>query len=50
MVGKGIRLLLILAFLAVSGCGIYTETDTRVKCPKCNAVFTIEEGLRGFGP
>jgi hypothetical protein len=50
MAGKRIWLILVLVLWAVSGCGIYTETDKRVKCPKCSAVFTIEEGLRGFGP
>ncbi len=50
MARKRICWILVLTLLAVSGCGIYTETDKRVKCPKCSAVFTIEEGLKGFGP
>ncbi len=50
MAGKRILWILVLALLTVAGCGIYTEPDTRVKCPKCSAVFTIEEGLKGFGP
>lgn len=24
--------------------------ETMVKCPKCGATFTIEKGLRTFGP
>jgi len=30
------------------GCGVTKET--KVKCPKCGAVFTIDEGLKAMPP
>lgn len=39
-------ILLILAILSVlfSGCAGVSK-DTKIKCPKCGAVFTVEEGM-----
>ena len=49
---KLVSMVLALAFLAVFsfGCGQYAAKDTKVKCPKCGAVFTIDEGLKAIGP
>jgi hypothetical protein len=43
---RGVLILLALAVLTVFflGCAGVTE-DTKVKCPKCGAVFTVDEGL-----
>lgn len=30
------------------GCGTMYTKDTKVKCPKCGAVFTIDEGRRAL--
>ncbi len=46
MMKKSVSLLLILGFLALFpyGCaGIARET--KIKCPKCGAIFTVDEGL-----
>jgi predicted Zn-ribbon and HTH transcriptional regulator len=40
--------LLVMAALTL-GCG-YVSKETKVKCPKCGAVFTIDEGLKGMPP
>jgi len=32
------------------GCGQYAATESNLKCPKCGAVFTIDEGLKGIRP
>jgi hypothetical protein len=47
-----VSLILALAVLAVFslGCGGMVSKDTKVKCPKCGAVFTIDEGLKTIGP
>lgn len=46
--------LLFLTFLVVGvltmGCAGYVGKETKVKCPKCGAVFTIDEGLKNVGP
>lgn len=49
---KLISLVLALAFLATFtlGCAGYASKETKVKCPKCGAVFTIDEGLKGMPP
>jgi hypothetical protein len=41
-----VSIFMALAMLAVLsfGCGTVSK-DTKVKCPKCGAVFTINEGL-----
>ena len=45
-------LILALAFLAAFslGCAGYTSKEAKVKCPKCGAVFTIDEGLKAMPP
>jgi hypothetical protein len=41
-----ISILLTLAILAVFSYGCAgVSKDTKVKCPKCGAVFTVDEGL-----
>lgn len=49
---KLVSLVLALAFLATFtlGCAGYASKDTKVKCPKCGAVFTIDEGLKAVTP
>jgi hypothetical protein len=32
------------------GCENYVAKGTQVKCPKCGAVFTVDEGLKGVTP
>ena len=44
-----ISILLALAILVVFSLGCAgIDKDTKVKCPKCGAVFTIDEGLAGM--
>ena len=31
------------------GCAGYVAKETKVKCPKCGAVFTVDEGLKTLG-
>jgi hypothetical protein len=47
-VKKLISLVLAMAVLAAFtlGCAGYVSKETKVKCPKCGAVFTVEEGLK----
>jgi hypothetical protein len=49
-VKKLVSLVLALAFLAAFslGCAGYASKETKVKCPKCGAVFTIDEGLKAM--
>ena len=49
---KLVSLVLALAFLATFtlGCAGYASKETKVKCPKCGAVFTIDEGLKAVTP
>jgi len=51
-VKKVTSLVLALAFLAAFsfGCQGMASKETKVKCPKCGAVFTIDEGLKAIGP
>ena len=43
---KWISILLALAMLAVFSMGCaQVAKDTKIKCPKCGAVFTVDEGL-----
>lgn len=30
------------------GCAGYASKETKVKCPKCGAVFTVDEGLKAL--
>jgi len=49
-------LILAIAVLAVFsfGCADMVSKETKVKCPKCGAVFTVDEGIKaiqgGVGP
>jgi len=44
---KWVSILLALAILAVFSAGCAgVGKDTKVKCPKCGAVFTIDEGMQ----
>jgi hypothetical protein len=48
-VKKLVSLILAVAFLAFAlGCG-GVQKDSKVKCPKCGAVFTIDEGFKTMG-
>jgi hypothetical protein len=40
---KWVSIFLALAMLSVFGCGV--TKDAKIKCPKCGAVFTVDEGL-----
>jgi hypothetical protein len=42
---KWVSMFLALALVAVFSFGCATSKDTKIKCPKCGAVFTIDEGL-----
>jgi hypothetical protein len=43
---KWVSIFLALAMLAVFAMGCSTiNKDTKIKCPKCGAVFTVDEGL-----
>jgi len=42
---KWVSIFLALAMLAVFSVGCGVGKDTKIKCPKCGAVFTIQEGL-----
>ena len=48
---KLISLVLAVAVLAsfTLGCAGYVGKETKVKCPKCGAVFTVDEGLNTLG-
>ena len=45
---RGLSMVLAVAVLVVFslGCGQYAFKDGTVMCPKCGAVFTIDEGMR----
>jgi hypothetical protein len=51
-VKKWISMVLTLVVLAAFslGCAGMASKDTKVKCPKCGAVFTIDEGLKAMPP
>jgi hypothetical protein len=43
---KWVSIFLALAMLAVFSFGCATiQKDAKIKCPKCGAVFTVEEGV-----
>ncbi|MDI7261159.1 MAG: hypothetical protein QME90_14730 [Thermodesulfobacteriota bacterium] len=42
---KWVSIFLALAMLAVFSVGCGAAKDAKIKCPKCGAVFTIQEGL-----
>ncbi len=39
-------LTLVVLALFIIGCAGGVNKETKVKCPKCGAVFTIDEGLK----
>ena len=44
---KRIEVIMILAFLALFSFGCAgVSKEAKIKCPKCGAVFTVDEGLR----
>jgi len=49
-VKKVVSLVLAMAVLAVFsfGCSGYVSKESKVKCPKCGAVFTIDEGIKNM--
>jgi len=51
-VKKLVSMVLALAVLAVFsfGCAGMVGKEAKVKCPKCGAVFTIDEGLKAIAP
>ena len=47
---KWVSIFLVLAVLAVFSFGCAgVQKDTKVKCPKCGAIFTVEEGQKSMG-
>jgi len=40
-----VSIFLVLMALGVFAFGCGESRDTKIKCPKCGAVFTIDEGL-----
>jgi hypothetical protein len=43
---KWVSILMALAILSIFSFGCSTiDKNTKVKCPKCGAVFTVDEGL-----
>jgi hypothetical protein len=42
---KWLGILLALVMLAVFSLGCGVTKDAKIKCPKCGAVFTVDEGL-----
>ena len=47
---KLISLVLAVAFMAAFtlGCAGYASKETKVKCPKCGTVFTVDEGIKAI--
>lgn len=47
---KLISLVLAVAFMAAFtlGCAGYVSKETKVKCPKCGSVFTVDEGIKAI--
>jgi len=42
---KGLMIFLVLLVMAVFSFGCGVDKEAKVKCPKCGAVFTVQEGL-----
>lgn len=42
---KWVSIFLALAMLAVFSMGCGVSKDAKIKCPKCGAVFTVDEGV-----
>jgi hypothetical protein len=51
-VKKWISMVLALVVLVAFslGCAGMVSKETKVKCPKCGAVFTIDEGMKAMPP
>jgi hypothetical protein len=49
-VKKLISLILAVASMAAFtlGCAGYASKETKVKCPKCGNVFTVDEGIKAI--
>jgi len=49
-VKKLTSLVLAVAFMAAFtlGCAGYSSKESKVKCPKCGAVFTVDEGIKAL--
>jgi hypothetical protein len=46
---KWVSIFMVLAILAVFSLGcVGVSKDTKIKCPKCGAVFTGEEGVKEY--
>ncbi len=46
---KWVNIFMVLAILAVFSFGCAgVQKDAKIKCPKCGAVFTVDEGIREF--
>jgi hypothetical protein len=46
MMRKWVSIMLALAMLAIFSIGCAgVQKDAKIKCPKCGAVFTVQEGL-----
>ena len=47
---KMVSLILAIAVLMVFsfGCAGYVSKETKLKCPKCGAVFTLDEGVKAM--
>jgi hypothetical protein len=46
---KWVSIFMVLAILAVFSLGCAgVSKDTKIKCPKCGAVFTGEEGVKEY--
>jgi len=46
---KWVSIFMVLAILAVFSLGcVGVSKDTKIKCPKCGAVFTGEEGVNEY--
>ncbi len=42
---KWVSIFLALAILSVFSLGCGVTKDAKIKCPKCGAVFTVDEGM-----
>jgi hypothetical protein len=38
----------VMAAFTLAGCAGYVSKETKVKCPKCGAVFTVGEGIKAL--
>jgi len=45
---KWLSIFMVLAILAVIAFGCGTAKEAKIKCPKCGAVFTVDEGVKEY--